>query len=301
MADEIAGGGVAPASQTLWARFRNWVWQAIEDVPALRYALLACTIAAVIAFAAAFLDARIALVGIPILLVLMVALFLFDRLTYAIGIHWAASVLMWSGVILMIVAIPAFAVTFFVRPDILHGWGFNSFYEMFGIEPSDTVKKRNAGQYIAAFDDAVGGAAAPEAVAAAIERTAAFWRQPEQREILRKYRCSDPASKIIFEKSAEFVLADISLMKDVDTVTRYYDSVARCVLRGECDPAEVCGYFYQQMDDFQRQYTRYFHEIRILEGRDSIANVRTLLFKACQKRDTSPASPEELKCEETPQ
>lgn len=292
----VRGGARRPL-----ARLTEWVRKTIVDVAALRYALVACVLAALIAIAAAFLDPRIAFIGIPILVVLMVVLFLFDRLAHAIGIHWAASVLLWGSLILLVVAVPAFAVTFFIRPDILHSWGLNSFYEMFGIEPSDIVKKRNASQYIAAFDDAVGGAAAPEVVAAAIERTAAFWRQPEQRDILRKYRCGDPTSKIIFEKSAQYVLSDAVLMKDVDTVTRYYDSVARCVMRGECDATEVCGYFYRQMDDFQRQYTSYFHEIRILEGRDPVANVRGLLFKTCPKPVAAPGGQEELKCKETPE
>ncbi|ESX97695.1 hypothetical protein X755_18450 [Mesorhizobium sp. LNJC405B00] len=102
----------------------------------MRYALGVGGIAAVIAIVASFLDLRIALVGIPILFVFMIILVVFARLAKsAPGLRWAMSALVWFSVLLLIFATALFALTFFVRTDILHGWGLNSFYELFGWQP----------------------------------------------------------------------------------------------------------------------------------------------------------------------
>jgi hypothetical protein len=209
----------------------------------------------------------------------------------------AIYMVVYFSIFMLILVVVLFTLTFFVRPDTLRQYFYlNSFYELVGVQPSYSVQRRNADQYIAEFDDAVGGAAAPAAVATALERVTAFWRQAEQRELLRAYRCGDPDSKIIFERSAQYVFDNADLMKDVNTITRYYDAVARCVVRRECDPIKVCDYYYQQMDDFQRQYTTYFREIRLLEGRDHIANVRELIFRICPDITAPPAQSEAPAC-----
>jgi hypothetical protein len=273
--------------------------RATATVPALRYALALGVLAAGVALAAGSLDLRITVFGILILFLMMVLLVIISQLAKERGssLQIAMSIIVYFSITMLIVVIVLFTLTFFVRPDTLREHFYlNSFYQLVGLQPTEAVLKRNASRFIAEFDDAVSGAATPTMMAAAIERTTAFWRQPEQREILRKYRCGDPSSTIIFDKSAEYVFGNNALMKDVDTMTRYYDAVARCVLRGECDTGQVCAYFGSQMDDFQRQYTTYFHEIRILEGRDPASNIRQMLFKVCPKQTAPPASHGDMKC-----
>ena len=299
MAKRVTSADPVQPKAGVRAALAGWISQAVATVPALRYALALGVIAALVAIVAGFLDWRVAVFGILVLLLMMTVLIVVSRLAEdrGISLRIAIYLLVYFSIAILFLVTGLFTLTFFVRPETLRAnFHLNSFYEMVGLQPSEAVQKRNAGQYITEFDDALGGAATPTMVAAAIERTTVFWRQPEQRGILRGYRCGDPSSKIIFDKSAQYVFANSTLMADVDTVTRYYDSVARCVLRGECDVDQVCGYFGQQMDDFQRQYTTYFREIRILEGHDPIANVRQLVFKTCPKRDEPPVGHEALDC-----
>jgi hypothetical protein len=266
--------------------------------PALRYALAVGALSVVVAIFAAALDLRVAVFGLSFVLIATAILIVISRLAEdrSVNLRNAIYIFVYSAEIILIVTIVFFIVTFFLLPETLHKLGMRSFYEWTGIGPTTAVLQRNARQYITEFDDAVGGAAKPSAVAEAIERVEAFWRQPEQRGILKKYRC-DGESEIIFEKSASYVLDNKNLMDDIDTITRYYDFVARCAIAKECDVTELCGYFYNQMDDFQRQYTEYFRTISILEGRNPIKNVRTLIFKNCpQRNEPAPASHEDLQC-----
>ncbi len=275
------------------------VGAAVKAVPALRYALAVGGLAVLVALAAGFFDLRVAAVGTIVVLLLVILLIAISRLAEDRGNawRWASYILVYFSIAAMVVAVALFMVTFFVRPEILRDYlHLNSFYQLMGIQPSEAVLKRNASNYISEFDDAVTGAATPAMVAEALERTAAFWRQPAQREILRKYRCGDPSSTIIFAESAKYVFAEKSLMKDIDTISRYYDGVARCVLASECDPAEICRYFGQQMQDFQRQYTTYFREIRILEGYDPMSNIRQVVFKRCEAENSTMPKAEKPQC-----
>jgi len=112
----------------------TFVKAAIEAVPAVKYALGVGGIAGVIALVAGFMDLRIALVGIPIALTFMVVLVLFARLaTGAPGMQWLISILVVCLIIIFLFGLFLFGITFFVREDVLHGWGLNSFYELFGV------------------------------------------------------------------------------------------------------------------------------------------------------------------------
>ena len=136
MAKKAQDGTPAPPGGVPGGTF-GFLQAAIKAVPAVRYALGVGGIAAVIAIVASFLDLRIALVGIPILFVFMVVLVIFARLAdNAPGLRWAISALVWFSVLLLIFATALFVLTFFVRADILHGWGLNSFYDLFGWKPA---------------------------------------------------------------------------------------------------------------------------------------------------------------------
>jgi len=257
----------------------------IWKVAALRYLGGTVAVAAGLALMAGLTDWRVAAVGVPVLLLFMFAAVVFVRFAAdeQRDLGAPASVLLWFAVVIIIVLTVLFLLTFFVRPDRLRDhFMLNSFHELVGWQPPETIKKRNAVSFIAEFDEAIGGAASPELVAQALERTATFWRGDEQRAFLLDYRCNAAAGPEIFQKAKEYVLSNAALRKDIDTVTRYYDSVARCVRRSECDAEQICGYFYQQMDDFQRLYGRYFRELAALERRDPISNIRDLIFNRCQ-------------------
>ncbi len=123
----------APAGDAL-----SFLREAINAVPAVRYALGVGGIAAVIAIVAGFLDLRIAVVGIPVLFIFMVILVVFARLAAGTpGLASAISVLVWFSILLLIVALVLFVVTFFVRVELLHQWGLNGFYELFGVMPAN--------------------------------------------------------------------------------------------------------------------------------------------------------------------
>ena len=267
--------------------------------PALRYALALGAITAVLAIFVAALDWRVAVFGALFVLVAMVILIVISRLAEDrnVNLRNAMYLFVYSSEIILIITIVFFMVTFFVLPETLHKFGLRSFYEWTGIGPSTAVLRRNARQYVTEFNDAIGGAATPSAVAEAIERVESFWRQPEQRDILRKYRCGDPGSESIFDQSAKYVLDNKDLMKDIDTKTRYYDLVARCAIVGDCVVGELCRFFYSNMEDVQRQFSEYFRELGIIEGRNPIDNVRMFLFKNCPRQDSlSPVTKRAVKC-----
>jgi hypothetical protein len=137
MTDQDQGRNVDPTGG-LPSGVLDFLKKAIEAVPAVRYALGVGGIAAVIAIVAGFLDLRIAVVGIPILFVFMVILVIFARLVAKTpGMRWAVSMLLWCSVLIMIAVLMLFIVTFFVQAETLHSWGLNSFYELFGLQPTD--------------------------------------------------------------------------------------------------------------------------------------------------------------------
>lgn len=259
----------------------NFLKDAIKAVPSVKYALGVGGIAAVIAIVAGFLDLRIAIVGVPVLLLLMFLLVLFSHFAASGSgaIKWAIGVLVWFSVIFLVCGTVLFSVTFFVRQDVLHGWGLNSFYELFNLKPSETVQLRNADYYITNFEEAISGAGNPREAASALERISAFWRGKEQREALRAWRCMKTQDGSIFAKAAEYVFTQDSLRKDIDTVSRYYDSVARCTLEQRCDVKKICGYYYQNMQDFRALYGRYFQEIAVVEARDPLKYIKPLIHE----------------------
>ena len=115
--------------------------EAIKAVPAVRFALGVAGIAAAIALVAGFLDLRIALIGIPIVFVFMVILVIFSKLAdLTPSIRYAISALVVFSTVFFAAATVLFAVTFFVRQDVLHSWGLNSFYELIN------VTTQNSGQ-----------------------------------------------------------------------------------------------------------------------------------------------------------
>jgi hypothetical protein len=263
--------------------------EAITAVPSVKYALGVGGVAAVISIVAGFLDLRVALVGIPICFVLMVILVVFSHLAGNSSnlVQAAAVVLIWFSVVAMILVTAAFALTFFVRAETLRSWDLKSFYELFNITPAPAVQKSTAKDYISGFDQALGGVTTPEKVAEAIERISFFWRQPEQRKFLLQWRCKKIPMDAFYTQSAKYVFDNpTTVMKDVDLEARYFDSVARCVQRAECEQASTCDYFYTPMDDFRLQYTDYFHQISLLEGRDPMENVRKFIFSCPQPKDS---------------
>lgn len=278
-----------------------YIRRATDAVPALRYFLALSVVALAVVVAAGLLDVRVTVVGTLFVFTAMTVLVVISRAAEAKSqeLRLAIRIIVYFSIASMIVLVILFLLTFFVRPDTLRQYFYlNSFYELVGAQPSAAVRRRNATQYIWEFDDALSGAATPAAVAGALERVSAFWRQPEQRALLRAYRSGEPDSTVIFEKSARYVFDDPTLMKDIDTITRYYDAVSRCAIRGECDAREICSYFDQQIDDFQRQYAMYFQTICFLEGRDPVRNVRTLLFRICEGKP--PETKKAPECEPTP-
>lgn len=275
--------------------------EAISAVPAVKYALGVGGIAAVIAIVAGFVDLRVALVGVPAVIVLMFILLIFSRLAGHAGapLRLATAVLVWFAVTTMVAVTLVFALTFFVRIDVLHKWGLNSFYELFNITPSKSAQKRGAEQFIAEFDDAFGQVTEPKVVAQALNRVTAFWRQDQQRLFLLKWRCKKVTDDDFFKKSAAYVFENPqTLMGDIDTVARYFDTVSRCVNDENCDRKRTCDYFYTPMTDFRMQYADYFAQLAALEGRDSMANIRTFSFSCVAPKTSAPAS--ELDCSSLP-
>ncbi len=259
--------------------------QAIEAVPAVKYALGVGGIAAVIAIVAGFLDLRVALVGVPIVIVLMIALLVFSWASAgkAQGMGWAPAFLVWFFMVGLAIVATVFTVTFFVRADILHAWGLRSFYELVSLVPSEEVQQRTAQQFIQEFENAYTGSDDPEHVADALQNLAIFWRLPEQRQILCDFR-HNPGSGQIFERAAQLVYDNPgTIMRDVDTVARYFDGIARCVDSQHCDRGATCSYFYGPMDDFKMLYTDYFNDLHALEGIDQMAGVRRFLF-SCEQQ-----------------
>lgn len=277
----------------------NYVKRSVAAVPALRFALGIAVVASIVVFAAGLLDLRVAFFGIITLLVLSVILIVVSRFAEDTGL--ITRIIVYAFVMFCITAVALsvvlFGITFFVRPDTLRdNFHLNSFYHLFGFEPSKAVLSRNADQYISEFEGAVSSAATPQMVADALERTTAFWRQPEQRQILKSYRCEDPPSNSIFLHASAYTFENPTLMKDVNTITHYYDAVARCVTETkECDAEKICSHFKNQMDDFQRLYTNYFREVRILELYDPIAKVRDFL-RQCENVSFIPDKREKPEC-----
>jgi hypothetical protein len=265
--------------------------EAITAVPAVKYALGVGGIAAVISIVAGWLDLRIAIVGLPVLFILMFVLLVFSRLAASSTAPMvsAAVVLVWFSVVMMVLVTAGFAITFFMQPEALHRWHFKGFYELFDITPSSTIQKMSAEKYIDEFDTAVGGVLSPEKIAGAVERIELFWRQPEQREFLTKIRCGKLPITDLFPKSAEYVFDNRdTLMKDVDTLGHFYDTVARCVESKHCEQPLTCNYFYEPMNDFKLQYTDYFDKIHLTEGRDPMEHVRSFLFSCPQSKSQAP-------------
>ena len=275
----------------------DFVREAIKAVPAVKYALGVGGIAAVIAIIGGFIDLRVALVGVPTVIVLMIILLIFSRLAAASSaqLRRAAAVLVWFAVTAMVLVTFLFALTFFIRIDVLHNFGLNGFYELFGITPSETSQKRSAEKFIADFDDAFSGATEPKLVAQSLNRLTAFWRQDEQRKFLLNWRCGKVTDDEFFKQSAAYVFKNpTSLMKDVDVVARYFDTVSRCVLDEVCEKARGCAYFYTPMKDFRFQYADYFSQIASLEGRDPMINIREFSFSCEPRPDIKPTH--ELDC-----
>jgi hypothetical protein len=101
----------------------SFLREAISAVPAVRFALGVGGIAAVIAIVAGFLDLRIALVGIPIVFIFMIILLIVSRLAGDVpSLRLAIALLVWFSILIMVLAILLFAVTFFVRADTLLNW-----------------------------------------------------------------------------------------------------------------------------------------------------------------------------------
>lgn len=115
--------------------------EAIAAVPAVKYALGVGGIAAVISLVAGFLDLRVAVVGIPIIFIFMVILVVFSKLAAdSPNLRSAVTGLVRFSSLMFAVAIVLFLVTFFVREDVLHKWGLNSFNELFGFNPASSNK-----------------------------------------------------------------------------------------------------------------------------------------------------------------
>jgi hypothetical protein len=281
-----SGGNTLAASTNPMAFLR----EAITAVPAVKYALGVGGIAAVIAIVAGFVDLRVAIVGVPAIIVLMFILLIFSRLASHAGapLRWATAVLVWFAVTMMVLVTFVFALTFFIRIDVLHNWGLNSFYELFNVTPSTTSQKRSAEQFITEFDNAFGQVSEPKLVTQALNRITAFWRQDEQRMFLLKWRCKKVTDDDFFKQSATYVFTNpTTLMEDIDTVARYFDTVSRCMLDHNCEKQRTCDYFYTPMKDFRMQYTDYFAQLAVLEGRDPMANIREFSF-SCEPRSDSP-------------
>lgn len=284
----ITGGGFNPLSI---------LREAIAAVPAVRYALGVCGIAAAIAIAAGFTDLRYAIVGVPVVLLLMIILLIFSKLAAnkRETFRGPTNVLVWFSVVMMVLVTSLFTLAFFFKVDVLNKIGLKGFYELFTPDqPGAFHDPPDPGRFIRDFDAAYSGQNDPKAVAAAAQRISSFWRGDEQTEFLLKFRCKQVDANAFFKKSAEYVRVNAVLRDDVDALTRYYDAAARCANAGKCKMEEMCGYFNVPSTEFRMQYSDYFAGIAALEGHDPIENVRNFNFTCGEV--TPKLSTENLDC-----
>ena len=122
----LQGGAVIAMNNQLPPGPFGFLKDAIQAVPAVRYALGVAGVVTVIAILASFrISPRVAVVGFPVILISMTLLVIFAKLASAKPDHFLFPlvVLMWFSIIIMILMVGLiFTGVFFKWPLDLHRW-----------------------------------------------------------------------------------------------------------------------------------------------------------------------------------